>query len=97
MIITKLLYYYDTPTLFICDDNYIFTSLNENDYIGLKINNEQKLSFLNGEIDLRTIFENNTKFLIGTFINSEEIEVVDYIGEINEDILPDYGLFYCEK
>ena len=100
--ITKLLYYYDIPTLFICEDinqnDYIFTLFTDVEYIGLKVSDEQKMLFLNGKIDLRTIFvKNNTDFLIGAFINNEEIEVVKYTGEINDDILPDYGLIYREK
>lgn len=97
--VVKQLYYYDIPTLLFCEDskqyNYLFVLLDEEteDYIGLKVDVEQTASFLNGEIDLRTVFESNiSHYLKGTFTNAEELLAENYTGAIDEEILPAPGL-----
>lgn len=97
--VVKQLYYYNIPTLLICEDskqyNFLFVLLDEEEetYIGLKVDVEQTASFLNGKIDLRTVFDGNiSHFLTGSFINKKEFEAVNYTGDINEDILPESGL-----
>lgn len=97
--VVKQLYYYDIPTLLICEDskqyNFLFVILNEEkeEYIGLKVDVEQTASFLSGDIDLRTVFQSNiSHFLIGTLHNNGELEVINYTGAIDEEILPTSGL-----
>ncbi len=97
--VVKQLYYYDIPTLLICEDskqyNFLFVLLDEDneEYIGLKVDVEQTASFLNGDIDLRTVFQSNiSHFLVGTLNHKSEIETQNYSGSIDENILPAPGL-----
>ena len=59
----EIKYYYDVPTLFTCKDEagkqYIFCWLDEDEmtYIGLDVSNYEMLLFLDGEIDLRKLYE----------------------------------------
>jgi type I restriction enzyme R subunit len=97
--VVKQLYYYDIPTLLICEDskqyNFLFVLLDEEteEYIGLKVDVEQTASFLNGEIDLRTVFDSNiSHYLIGTFASAKELQAINYEGAVEENILPAPGL-----
>lgn len=97
--VVKQLYYYEIPTLLICEDekqfNYLFVLLDEEteEYIGHKVDAEHSGKFLSGELDLRTVFNDKiSRFLKGSFINQNELEVEDYTGVVSDDIFPDPGL-----
>ena len=97
--VVKQLYYYEIPTLLICEDekqfNYLFVLLDEDteEYIGHKVDAEQSGLFLTGELDLRTVFNDKiSRFLKGSFINQNELTVEDYTGIVSDDIFPDPGL-----
>lgn len=97
--VVKQLYYYEIPTLLICEDskryNYLFVLLDEEteEYIGMKVDVEQTASFLTGEIDLRTVFVSKiSHHLIGILTNAKELHAEKYKGAINEEILPASGV-----
>ncbi len=97
--VVKQLYYYEIPTLLICEDekqfNYLFVLLDEEteEYIGHKVDAENSGKFLSGELDLRTVFNDKiSRFLKGSFVNQNELEVEDYTGVVSDDIFPDPGL-----
>lgn len=97
--VVKQLYYYEIPTLLICEDekqfNYLFVLLDEEteEYIGHKVDAEHSGKFLSGELDLRTVFNDKiSRFLKGSFVNQNELEVEDYTGVVSDDIFPDPGL-----
>lgn len=97
--VVKQLYYYEIPTLLICEDqkqfNYLFVLLDEEteEYIGHKVDAEHSGKFLSGELDLRTVFNDKiSRFLKGSFVNQNELEVEDYTGVVSDDLFPDPGL-----
>lgn len=99
LTVIKKLYYYDIPTLLICEDesqyHYLFVLLDEEEqnYIGIKTNSEEAGNFLSSKVDLRTLFESiKSNYFIGTFKNNTDFNADVYNGEVNEDILPAPGL-----
>ncbi len=95
-------YYYDVPTLFTCKDEvgkqYIFCWLDEEEmtYIGLEASDYEMLVFLDGEIDLRQLYErqillNKYGFFIGKW-KGKDFSAKVYRGEMNEDMMPAAGL-----
>ena len=100
-------YYYDVPTVFICKDEfgkqYIFCWLDEDEmtYIGLGVSNYEMLLFLDGEIDLRKLYERKillTKygFFIGKW-KGKDFSAKVYRGEMNEDMMPAAGLVIMQE
>ena len=97
--VTKQLYYYEIPTLILCEDerrsNFLFVLLDDEKqlYIGKKVNAEETSFFLIGKIDLRTLYETSeSNYYIGKF-ESEHSFIADmYTGIVNEDMLPAEGL-----
>lgn len=94
----KILYYYEVPTLIFCQDerqgNYIFALLNDEtfEYIGKKVSVEDVAMFLEGQMDLKPIYEDRkTNFYLGKYKKNEFYAEV-YRGEYTDDLLPDEGL-----
>ncbi len=74
----KILYYYEVPTLIFCQDerqnNYIFALLDDEtfEYIGKKVSVEDVSLFLEGQMDLKPIYENReTNFYLGKYKRNE--------------------------
>lgn len=100
----KYLYFYEVPTVIFCQDerqsNYIFILLDEEHlkYIGKKVNAEDVSLFLEGQMDLKPIYENReTNLYIGTFSENSEFIAALYQGKYSEDLLPDDGLMLVSK
>lgn len=96
--VLKYLYYYEVPTVMFCQDerqnNFIFILLNDEtyEYIGKKVAVEDLALFLEGQMDLKPIFENQqTNFYLGGF-NRQEFSATLYRGEYSDALLPDEGL-----
>lgn len=94
----KILYYYEIPTVMFCQDdrqnNFIFILLDDEtyEYIGKRVSVEDVTLFLEGELDLKPIYENkNTNFYIGRY-NKDEFFASLYTGEYSDILLPDEGL-----
>ncbi|WP_321282336.1 hypothetical protein [Marinifilum fragile] len=67
-------------------------------YIGKKVNAEDVSLFLEGQMDLKPIYENReTNFYIGTFTENSEFIAALYQGKYSEDLLPDDGLMLVSK
>lgn len=99
MTYIKILYYYEIPTLIFCQDidcnNYIFGILDDEkyEYVGKKINLHDAILFLNGEIELRPIFEKKPdSFYLGKY-NKNEFQIVSHETLSKEDYLPERELF----
>ncbi len=97
--VIKYLYYYEVPTVIFCQDerqnNFIFILLNDEtyEYIGKKINVEDLSLFLEGQMDLKPIYENReTNFYIGKYNKEGGFDSNLYKGDYSEDLLPDDGL-----
>ena len=72
LVYIKILYYYEVPTLIFCQDerqsNYLFALLDDEtfEYIGKKVSVEDVSLFLEGQMDLKPIYENlETNFYLG--------------------------------
>ena len=94
----KILYYYEVPTLIFCQDerqsNYIFALLDDEtyEYIGKKVSVEDVTLFLEGQMDLKPIYEDRkTNFYLGKYKRNEFYAEL-YQGAYSEDLLPDDGL-----
>ena len=97
--VIKYLYYYEVPTLILCRDewqsNFLFVLLDDEKllYIGKKVNAEETIFFLNGEKDLRALFETSaSNYYIGIFENGQTFTADICTGIINDDMLPAEGL-----
>lgn len=98
LVYIKILYYYEVPTLIFCQDerqsNYIFALLDDEtfEYIGKKVSVEDVSLFLEGQMDLKPIYENQeTNFYLGKYKKNEFYADL-YQGEYSDDLLPDDGL-----
>ncbi len=94
----KILYYYEVPTVMFCQDerqnNFIFILLNDEtyEYIGKKVSVEDVALFLEGELDLKPIYENQaTNLYIGKY-KKDKFYAELYRGEYSDALLPDDGL-----
>ena len=94
----KILFYYEIPTLIFCQDevqnNYFFALLDEEsfEYIGKKASIENSLLFLEGNIDLKSIYEDkDLNFYLGKY-KKNEFHFDLYQGEFKEDFLPSENL-----
>jgi type I restriction enzyme, R subunit len=94
----KILYYYEVPTLIFGQDerqnNYIFALLDDEtyEYIGKKVSVEDVTLFLEGQTDLRPIYEDkSTNFYLGKYKRNEFYAEL-YRGVYSEDLLPDNDL-----
>lgn len=94
----KILYYYEIPTVFFCQDdmqnNYIFCLFNEEEYqyIGKCVSTKDAIKFLQGGIDLMSIYLNSkSKYYIGKYKKNEFYADV-YSGDESDDLLPADGL-----
>lgn len=98
LVYIKILYYYEVPTLIFCQDerqcNYIFALLDDEtyEYIGKKVSVEDVTLFLEGQMDLKPIYEDlKTNFYLGKYKRNEFYAEL-YQGAFSEDLLPDDGL-----
>ncbi|WP_395045801.1 type I restriction endonuclease, partial [Flavobacterium sp.] len=98
LVYIKILYYYEVPTLIFCQDerqsNYIFALLDDEtfEYIGKKVSVEDVSLFLEGQMDLKPIYENQeTNFYLGKYKKNEFYADL-YQGVFSDDLLPDDGL-----
>jgi type I restriction enzyme R subunit len=97
--VIKYLYYYEVPTVIYCQDerenNFIFILLSEDtyEYIGKKVNVEDISLFLEGQMDLKPIYENReTNLYIGKYDKEGDFNAMLYQGVYSDDLLPDDGL-----
>jgi len=97
--VIKQLYYYEVPTLILCEDDwqssFLFVLLNDEKqtYIGKKVNAEETSLFLLGEFDLLTLLEtSNSNYYIGSFVNEHDFNIHIYTGLVDDDMLPEKGL-----
>lgn len=105
IFIAKILHYFDRPLLFLCENGFhnvfLFVLLDEDTdkFIGKEVTESEKSAFLNNEVDLRTIYENNQKpFLIGFPKGQKNVFSYSIYEEtVTEEMLPDAGLFYEPK
>lgn len=98
LVYIKILYYYEVPTLIFCQDerqsNYLFALLDDEtfEYIGKKVSVEDVSLFLEGQMDLKPIYENlETNFYLGKYIRNEFYANL-YQDVFSDDLLPDDGL-----
>jgi type I restriction enzyme, R subunit len=98
LVYIKILYYYEVPTLIFCQDerqsNYLFALLDDEtfEYIGKKVSVEDISLFLEGQMDLKPIYENQeTNFYLGKYKKNEFYADL-YKGAFSDDLLPDDGL-----
>lgn len=98
LVYIKILYYYEVPTLIFCQDerqsNYLFALLDDEtfEYIGKKVSVEDVSLFLEGQMDLKPIYENQeTNFYLGKYKKNEFYADL-YQGAFSDDLLPDDGL-----
>lgn len=98
LVYIKILYYYEVPTLIFCQDerqsNYLFALLDDEtfEYIGKKVSVEDVSLFLEGQMDLKPIYENKeTNFYLGKYKKNEFYADL-YLDAYSEDLLPDEGL-----
>jgi type I restriction enzyme R subunit len=98
LVYIKILYYYEVPTLIFCQDerqsNYLFALLDDEtfEYIGKKVSVEDVSLFLEGQMDLKPIYENQeTNFYLGKYKKNEFYADL-YKGAFSDDLLPDDGL-----
>jgi len=98
LVYIKILYYYEVPTLIFCQDerqnNYLFALLDDEtfEYIGKKVSVEDVSLFLEGQMDLKPIYENlETNFYLGKYKKNEFYADL-YQGAFSDDLLPDDGL-----
>jgi type I restriction enzyme R subunit len=98
LVYIKILYYYEVPTLIFCQDerqsNYLFALLDDEtfEYIGKKVSVEDISLFLEGQMDLKPIYENQeTNFYLGKYKKNEFYAEL-YQGGFSDDLLPDDGL-----
>jgi type I restriction enzyme R subunit len=98
LVYIKILYYYEVPTLIFCQDerqsNYLFALLDDEtfEYIGKKVSVEDVSLFLEGQMDLKPIYENQeTNFYLGKYRKNEFYADL-YQGAFSDDLLPDDGL-----
>src|SRR3989338_10756020 len=104
LTVIKDLYFYEVPTLIFCQDerqsNFIFVLLDEDklEYVGKKVNVEDVSLFLEGQMDLKPLFENTvTNFYIGSYGNKGEFNAVLFQGIYSDDLLPEEGLMLLSK
>ncbi|MEA9413465.1 HsdR family type I site-specific deoxyribonuclease [Flavobacterium sp. PL02] len=98
LVYIKILYYYEVPTLIFCQDerqsNYLFALLDDEtlEYIGKKVSVEDVSLFLEGQMDLKPIYNNQeTNFYLGKYKKNEFYADL-YQGVFSDDLLPDDGL-----
>lgn len=94
----KILYYYEVPTVMFCQDerqnNFIFILLNDEtyEYVGKRVSVEDVSLFLEGQLDLKPIYENRLiNFYIGKYDKNDFCATL-YEGEYSEGLIPDHGL-----
>ena len=97
--VKKNLYYYEIPTLILCEDawqsSYLFVLLDDEKqlYIGKKVNAEDTITFLLGEIDLKNMFETGkSSYLIGQFEDEQNFNATIYTKPVDESMLPEEDL-----
>jgi len=97
--VIKQLYYYEIPTLILCEDdwhnNFLFVLLNEDKqtYIGKKVSAEETSFFLLGKMDLLTLFETSqSNYYVGAFIDENNFNAHIFTGNVSEEMLPEKGL-----
>lgn len=97
--IVKILYYYEIPTLVLCQDswqnNFLFVLLDEekSQYIGKKVSVEDTTTFLLGMIDLKDLYETSrSNYYLGTLNDANYFNAELYMGNVSEDMLPEEGL-----
>ena len=99
LINIKILYYYDIPTLLFCQDemqnNYFFALFNDDtyQYIGKCVSTKDAIKFLQGRIDLKSIYlQSESKYYLGKY-NKSEFHAEIYNGDDeSDDLLPADGL-----
>lgn len=75
------------------EENYVLAcALNDDDFFGKNVSQDELFSYLKGKVDLRSIFlnGNGTLYLLKY---GNETEAEPYSGIINESFLPDEGVF----
>lgn len=97
--VKKILYYYEIPTLIHCEDdrenNFIFVLLNEEklEFIGKRVSVQDLSFFLNGSMDLLSLFEATTsKYFTGHLKSWEFLDAEVFNKWVVDDMLPANGL-----
>lgn len=105
LIFVRTLEYYDVPQIFTCkdDDNvsflcmlYDITNGGELNAIGVSVSKDRLSEFINGNIDLLTMFisPESKDSIFRVQINEYGIYAEKYEDELESFMLPDEGYFY---
>lgn len=103
----RTLEYYDVPQIFICEDDdgvnflcmlYDITNGGELNAIGVSVSKDRLSEFINGNVDLLTMFisPESKDSIFSVQINEYGIYAEKYEGELKSFMLPDKGYFYNE-
>lgn len=101
----RTLEYYDVPQIFTCEDDndvnflcmlYDITNGGELNAIGVSVSKDRLSEFINGNVDLLTIFisPESKDSIFSVQINEYGIYAEKYEGELESFMLPDEGYFY---
>lgn len=101
----RTLEYYDVPQIFICEDDnnvsflcmlYDITNGGELNAIGVSVSKDRLSEFINGNVDLLTMFisPESKDSIFSVQINEYGIYAEKYEGELESFMLPDEGYFY---
>lgn len=101
----RTLEYYDVPQIFICEDDdgvnflcmlYDITNGGELNAIGVSVSKDRLSEFINGNVDLLTMFisPESKDSIFSIQINEYGIYAEKYEGELKSFMLPDKGYFY---
>ena len=104
----RTLEYYDVPQIFICEDDnnvsflcllYDITNGGELNAIGVSLSKDRLSEFINGNVDLLTMFisSESKDSIFSIQINEYGIYAEKYEGELESFMLPDEGYFYNEN
>ena len=101
----RTLEYYDVPQIFTCEDDnnvsflcmlYDITNGGELNAIGVSVSKDRLSEFINGNVDLLTMFisHESKNYIFSVQINEYGIYAEKYEGELESFMLPDEGYFY---
>ena len=101
MCVKKVLDWYDGPVLWLesrgGDQTYICMREQEDWYLAAQVTPEEKESFLEGKLDLRTIYETHDCFAFLPYFDRPIYRIALPKDKITEKFLPSPGYFYCQK
>lgn len=103
--LTKILEYYDVPQLFVAEDAsgvsylcllYDIEDDGELKVLGVATSSSKLDDFVEGQIDLLSMFENPEKktSIYDIIMAEDSIYAKHFMGDIDKTMLPDKGYFY---